>query len=204
MESEFDGFVEQFCNVADCSTQIASLQSRTIRLSLRVGENRRVTAYDAADWHDLFVAAAGAAAALDGLLFVAISINIKHILDNPGLPRLAVRAIILLLALLLMSLLALAPGQPRFVLGIEVGIVGVVLSAATLTGVIRGHLPVRNWRWTAPTLVISLVTTVPMIVLGASVAVGAGGGLYWGLGELVLGFAGSIYYAWVLLIEILR
>ncbi|HVS99677.1 MAG TPA: hypothetical protein VHE08_04100 [Solirubrobacterales bacterium] len=33
-------------------------------------------AYDPVEWHDLFVAAAGASAALLGLLFVAVSINL--------------------------------------------------------------------------------------------------------------------------------
>ncbi len=46
---------------------------------------------------------------------------------------------------------------------------------ASLTGVIRGRLPMRNWRSTAPTV-----------------------------DELVVGIAGSIHNAWVLLIEILR
>src|SRR5271169_1869497 len=37
-------------------------------------------AYDPETWHDLFIAAAGAAAALSGLIFVAVSINLREIL----------------------------------------------------------------------------------------------------------------------------
>lgn len=36
-------------------------------------------AYDPETWHDLFIAAAGAAAALSGLIFVAVSINLRDI-----------------------------------------------------------------------------------------------------------------------------
>ena len=37
-----------------------------------------------------------------------------------------------------------------------------------------------------------------------SLLVGAGGGLYWFVPAVVLGFAGAVLNAWVLLIEILR
>jgi hypothetical protein len=42
-----------------------------------------VTAYDPSEWADFFVASAGASAALTGLVFVAVSINIDRILRLP-------------------------------------------------------------------------------------------------------------------------
>ena len=38
-------------------------------------------AYDPSEWTDLFVATAGASAALAGLVFVAVSINLERILS---------------------------------------------------------------------------------------------------------------------------
>ena len=43
-----------------------------------------VTAYEVSNWSNLFVAAAGASAALAGLVFVAVSINIERILKFEG------------------------------------------------------------------------------------------------------------------------
>jgi hypothetical protein len=40
-----------------------------------------MTAHETQDWGDLFVAAAGAGAVLTGLIFVAVSVNIRPILD---------------------------------------------------------------------------------------------------------------------------
>ena len=36
------------------------------------------------DWHDFFLAAAGAAAVLAGLVFVGVSINLDMIMSNPA------------------------------------------------------------------------------------------------------------------------
>jgi hypothetical protein len=43
-------------------------------------------AYSAAGWENFLVAETGAAAALAGLLFVAVSINLSRIVSYPGLP----------------------------------------------------------------------------------------------------------------------
>jgi len=43
-----------------------------------------VTAYDAPEWTVLFVGTAGASAALAGLVFVAVSINVDRILKLEG------------------------------------------------------------------------------------------------------------------------
>jgi hypothetical protein len=88
-----------------------------------------VTAYDAGEWSDFFVAVAGASAALAGLVFVAVSINVDRILGLPGLPDRALATVMLLLSVVLVSLLALIPGQSRGALAAELLVVGLVFTA---------------------------------------------------------------------------
>ena len=70
-----------------------------------------MTAYDASEWSDLFVAAAGAGAALAGLVFVAVSINIDRILAGEGLPDRALSTVLILLMAVCVSIVGLIPGQ---------------------------------------------------------------------------------------------
>jgi hypothetical protein len=67
--------------------------------------------YSSAEWESLFLAEAGASAALAGLLFVALSINLERILKGAGLPGRAGEAIVLLLTALVLSTWVLVPGQ---------------------------------------------------------------------------------------------
>jgi hypothetical protein len=164
-----------------------------------------VTAYDPTEWHDLFVATAGASAALAGLVFVAVSINIERILKYPGLPDRALETVLLLLGVLLVSIVGLIPGQSHVALGTELLVVGLVL------GTVIARLPMiratterepRAWIWGR--WAVRVVGTVPLIVGGASVLASTGGGLYWVVAGIVFGIVGAVSNAWVLLVEILR
>jgi len=164
-----------------------------------------MTSYQPADWHDLFVASAGAAAALTGLIFVAVSINLGRILADRRLPIRAAETLSILLGLLLLSVFVLVPGQGRVVLGVEIGGLGVLLGTALLTKRLQvSREPGEPRIWTVVPLIVVLTATVPMAVAGISMLAGAGGGLYWLVPELLLAFAGSIANAWILLVEIQR
>jgi MFS-type transporter involved in bile tolerance (Atg22 family) len=71
------------------------------------------------EWSDFFVAEVGASAALTGLLFVAVSINLGQILKYPHLPTRALEALATLLCVLVISTFALVPEQTAFVYGLE-------------------------------------------------------------------------------------
>jgi hypothetical protein len=165
-----------------------------------------VNAYDAEGWHDLFVAMAGAAAALTGLLFVAVSINLADILRQSALlSRRAVEALVIMVAVVVVSVLVLTPGQPPVVLGAELLAVGLGLGGACLVPRLRS-LPTHEGRltWTVVPVVEIVLTFLPITLAGASLLLGAGGGLYWLVPALVVSFLAAVSSAWVLLVEIHR
>lgn len=160
--------------------------------------------YDPEQWHDLFVMTGGAAAALAGLIFVAVSLNHEHVLQAPVLPPLAAQTLMLLIGTVLFCIVGLTPGLPRLATGCEMTGLGAALTAAVVTSVLRTPSSGQTLWWQLSRLVLSTAATLPGLVAGLSVLGTAGGGLYW----LPVGFLASIivaaYYAWILLIEIRR
>jgi modulator of FtsH protease len=160
--------------------------------------------YDVEGWGDLFVASAGAAAALAGLVFVAISINVERIVAYQGLPERALQTVVLLLAALVVSIVGLVP-QDTSTLGLEVLLVGLAavgFVARTIRPILaaaRGH-----GSWVASRIALVLPGTVLFVIGGISLLVGAGGGLGWVAGGIIGAFLGGVLNGWVLLVEILR
>jgi modulator of FtsH protease len=162
-------------------------------------------------WHDFFLAQAGAAGVLTGLVFVGVSINLQKILSEPGsgLPGRAAEALILLVAVLTASLLLLVPGQGRVMVGAEVLVVG--LAAWGWILVIQLAL-LRRWQTMRPDLRVSFVVrvamgqiaTIPTIAAGIAVLAGGLGGLYWLVVGMAFSILAALFEAWVLLIEINR
>jgi hypothetical protein len=162
-------------------------------------------AYDAAEWSDLFVATAGAAAALAGLLFVAVSINVERILSYPGLPERALEALLILIGGLIVSVLCLAPVATD-TLGWLLLVAGIVVLGA-VARLERVSLPARHDRSAnaaAGQLTLALIGTAPFVVGAIGLVAEAGGGLYWVLAGILGAFVSAAANAWVLLIEILR
>jgi hypothetical protein len=163
------------------------------------------------EWHDFFLAAAGAAAVLAGLVFVGLSINLEMIMSNPtyGLPGRALEALVLLMAVLVVSCLLLVPAQGMVLAGVEVLVVG----AADWAAIVAIHLrQLKNWRSLEPALrwnyvgrvVLGQVATLPFVAAGVAVLSWGVGGLYLLVAAVVLSFLLALAEAWVLLVEINR
>jgi modulator of FtsH protease len=160
--------------------------------------------YDAEGWHDLFVASAGAAAALAGLVFVAVSINVERILQYANLPSRALRTVMLLILAVIVSIFVLTP-QSRDALAIELIVVGAGFAAALVWSAARNPAPPEFGR--GPKLAgyaVEVLGSVPFAIAGISLLAEAGGGMYWALAGVILATVGAVLNAWVLLVEILR
>jgi hypothetical protein len=175
-------------------------------------------AYNPADWAGFFTAVTGAAAALAGLLFVAVSINLKNILgedksEDPGagghagtsLASRAAETLAMVLFVVLTAALALVP-QALWVLGTEILVLVIPLAAVTLRTQLRYRRqnPADPLYWLVSRMTASGVALLPGLLGGISLAAHWGGGLYWLVPATLLGVAGAVYSAWVLLVEILR
>src|ERR1700683_2915403 len=132
-------------------------------------------------WTNFFVAEVGAAAALSGLIIVAISINLQRILSFPQLPGRAAEMLILLVGALTACSLALMPGQPLKVLGGEILAAGLLMSGAPLVMQAR-QLPVMKtqpltwWIWRG---LIGVCAGLPVLIGGCVFFSGASGGPCW-------------------------
>ena len=163
-----------------------------------------MTSYSPAQWHDFFVAAVGASAALLGLLFVTISINLEHILKYPHLPGRAAGTLGTLLSVLVVCSFGLAPGQTNRTLGWEILVTASIVTCQAVWVSVRKHTADNPLSWTLGGLPFLLMPALALLASGISLLAGSGGGLYWVLAGTVLAFVGASVNAWVLLVEILR
>ena len=101
-----------------------------------------------AAWEAFFTAQLGAGAALLGLLFVGLSLNLDRILADPNLPRRAEIGLVLLVLQLIVSSVALMPDQSPTAVGIEIlAIAGVawLLTTGLSVAIVRSAPgPTRN------------------------------------------------------------
>ena len=92
-------------------------------------------------WVNFFSTAASASAALAGLVFVAISVNIQSVLKYPHLVARAGATIGALILILVASMAALAPQSER-VLGVEIagfGVLGWILATWSARHAVRAR-----------------------------------------------------------------
>jgi hypothetical protein len=158
------------------------------------------------DWSGFFQAELGAAAALAGLVIVAISINVSRILSDPTLPGRAAETLVSPSGVLIACSFALVPHQPGWVLGSELIVTGAAMAAAPavlLTRLLRSSVPV-HWGYFIGRAILALLSCLPFLVAGVLLWQGASSALYWMVPGIIVALLATVVNAWVLLVEILR
>ncbi len=165
-----------------------------------------MTAYTPDAFSTFAVALAGAAAALCGLAFVAISFNLDSILSGPTLPGRAGETLIFLAFGLLVGLVLLIPAQPRSLLGSELAALAVALAVVLIRIDLPRYQAEREFK-----LAWRLWHTVPSVLVLGLCAIGAVGvltsslgGLYWIAASVLVSMLAGLFNCWVLLVEIKR
>jgi modulator of FtsH protease len=160
--------------------------------------------YSSDFWADFALGQLGASAALLGLVFVGISININVIMKAPPLVDRACESVILLGFVLLTATAVLIPGQDRHAAGVELLVVGIIVALAVLRTLRSSGASLVQGRQILIRRVLSLGAPLLAIVAGLSLLANAGGGFGWWVGAVVTAYVAALTGAWVLLVEILR
>lgn len=151
------------------------------------------------------MATAGAAAALAGLIIVAMSVNIETIVSERSLPSRAGATIASLVLVVVVAVAGLIPGIGTGGMGwvtlvFSLAALGFAIDSAVRLARLPDQLAVVR-------LVKGAVLIVPILsfVAGALILVaGLDAGLYFVAAGMLLAFVSSVLNAWVLLVEIRR
>jgi hypothetical protein len=155
-------------------------------------------------WGTFAVITGGAAAALTGLLFVAVSIRIDFISKSQDLRNRAAQTLSLFGVVWIIASLLAIPGQGYRTLGTEVVVLAVIAGAGLYVLDRRARAQRSTQaigRWldvVVPSTAISLLLLAAGIVL----VIGVHAGLYVLVGPVLAALAGGVASAWLLLTKI--
>jgi len=162
-----------------------------------------MSAYDPAAWTDFANTVAGGAAALAGLLFVGLSLNLSEVLRFPGVPSRAAATLGLTMAILITAIFVATPGQSRMALSIEIAVLGLVTAALVLEAMRHQRAGPHRGRVLTSMLML-LLPALLLMAAAVSLWSARGGGLYWVTAAVTTGFVAATANAWVLVVEIKR
>ena len=158
-------------------------------------------------WSTFFQGELGAAAALAGLLFVAMSVNQARILELGRTADRGLEALAILFLVMIVASLPLIPGRPLRLLGAEIFILGTGTLVATVS-LQRIYLPFIEaaYRSGSIKMVMTNRVAVTTIALAGLLLLWRGDvdGIYLLPFGILLSFFAAGASAWVLLVEINR
>jgi hypothetical protein len=157
-------------------------------------------AYDPAAWHELYLMVGGAAAVLMGLIFVAVSLHLRPILEDRWLRGRAESSLLALMSVLLISGAVLIPTQSEAALGVELAVIALGSHSHALRGL--RHVPRTAHLRQTLELVVGLAAVTLAVLAGISLVVHWGGGLWLLLPGGALALASSVWNAWRLMVDV--
>jgi hypothetical protein len=169
-----------------------------------------VTGYDAAGWGDLFACAGGAAAALAGLIFVGLSVNMSTLLDldrkrgQNFLTGRALEALVAMITVVVICIVALTPHISRGVLAAFILLMSVGSAISPVRALRAANREERRDPGLLQRVGNALALTLCLLICGITLAAGHGGGLFWLPVAFVLAVLTASVNSWVLLVEVLR
>jgi modulator of FtsH protease len=156
-------------------------------------------------WLEFGVAAAGATAALAGLLIVAMSVNVKQILASKALMHGARSTIASLVLAIVTSLLLLIPGQSLLLLGVETLVLTLPAVGIQVQSILTQSRTASEG--ITPSILAFIITFAvlqyaPFLVGGILLLAGVAAGVWLlAIGVVIIVIA-SLVNAWVLLLEV--
>ena len=157
-------------------------------------------AFEPAAWTDLYLMVGGAAAALTGLIFVAVSLHLRAVLRNPWHRGTAASSLLALMSVVLISGSLLVPSQPLPLLGAEIALISIVSPA--YNAVALRHLPREKRTAALAKVAVGMAGGVLAISAGISLATQVGGGLWLLLPAAAIALGSSVLNAWRLMVDV--
>ena len=162
-----------------------------------------------AGWHDFFAAITEVGATLAGLLFVGLTISLRHMIHARGYLARAFAALFLQFETLMIGLFGLVPGQPAWQLGAEFVVAGVSILAGIVVFARNfpedesSHVLGQRWQRRIRATFVLGGTLLPVIA-GILLILGRPAGLYFLMPGQICCLYLSIGNAWVFAVEIPR
>lgn len=157
-------------------------------------------------WMTFYSAAASASAAMTGLVFVGLSINLSRVLTIPGMVGRCAETIILLGLALISALQSLIPGQTLSALGWGIGPMAIIAWILPVVVQWRWYSK-RHFRHYAHVLVriaLHQASTLPMLIASILLINLHADARYWLADGILLTLVAGMVSAWVVMVEIVR